>query len=70
MRKGSIRGRDAGGRSVPVFDEWRKRVWGGTLARVLCEGVYGFVAELTDEVRLHICEAPRREEGVKHALQL
>ncbi len=69
MRKGSIRWRDAGGRSVPVFDEWRKRVWGGTLACVLNEATMVSSA-IAHEVDSHICEAPRREEGVKHALQL
>src|SRR5258708_39577179 len=70
MRKSSLRNSNAGGSSVPVFDERGKSVRGGTFAHVLYEGVYGFVAQAADEVRFYIGLASRRGERGEHTLPL
>src|SRR5438105_3386241 len=70
MRKGSLRSSHAGRSSVPMFDERRESVRRGTLVHVLHEGIYGFVGQVADEVRLDVRLAAGGEKRVKHTLQL
>src|SRR5215469_2219415 len=70
MRESSLRDSHSAYGAVPVLEERGKSIRRGTLARPLCDGFNGLIAQSLQEVGFHVGMTTWWEKRLKEALHL